>query len=92
MQDEYANNVDNGGFTMASISTVLTYANMFRELFGKERNATYDVQADNVLIPKDPTTGISLEYTGELTLLYHNSPKTLPDKVLHPTFYLSTLQ
>ena len=66
---------------MASISTILTYVNIFRELFSKEPNATYDVQAKNVLIPKDPTIGITLEFTGELTPpLRYNSLNALHTK------------
>ncbi|MCJ1477712.1 hypothetical protein MMC13_006385 [Lambiella insularis] len=61
--DEYANNVNNGGFTMASISNTLANYNNFRELFNMTRNATYDAQAANVLISRDPSTDITLEYT-----------------------------
>ncbi|MCJ1404871.1 hypothetical protein MMC11_008097 [Xylographa trunciseda] len=62
--DEYANNVDNGGFTMASISNALTNLNFFRELFDLPRNATYDDIAANVLIARDPATDITQEYSG----------------------------
>ncbi|MCJ1287737.1 hypothetical protein MMC26_007089 [Xylographa opegraphella] len=62
--DEYANHVDNGAFTMASISSTLTALNFFRELFNLPRNTTYDDIAANVLISRDPATDITLEYTG----------------------------
>ncbi|MCJ1242895.1 hypothetical protein MMC30_000091 [Trapelia coarctata] len=62
--DEYANNVDNGGYTMPAISSTLLSYNKFRELFGMERVALYDEQAANVLVSRDPDTDITLEYTG----------------------------
>ncbi|KAK2760021.1 hypothetical protein FQN54_002757 [Arachnomyces sp. PD_36] len=61
--DEYADHVDSGGFTMAVISETLLYANSFRKLFGLEENVTWTEMAENVLIPKDPATGITMEYT-----------------------------
>ncbi|MCJ1385335.1 hypothetical protein MMC17_008457 [Xylographa soralifera] len=62
--DEYANSVDNGAFTMASIGNTLTALNFFRELFDVARNTTYDDIAANVLISRDPATDITQEYTG----------------------------
>ena len=62
--DEYANNVDNGGYTMALIADVLRNVNMFRELFGVERSGVYDDQAANILISRNTDAGIIDEYTG----------------------------
>lgn len=62
--DEYANHIDNGGFTMATISNHLTYANMFRSMFNSTPNATWDTQASNVVIVRDPEADVVLEYTG----------------------------
>ena len=62
--DEYANGVDNGGFTMPLIIDTLKNANLFRQLFGQEANATYEEIADNIFIDKNTDVGIINEYTG----------------------------
>lgn len=62
--DEFANGVDNGGFTMPLIADTLTTANMFRSKFGIEPNVTWNEQAENVLIGRNENAGIILEYTG----------------------------
>ncbi|KAL4891446.1 glycosyl hydrolase family 65 central catalytic domain-containing protein [Aspergillus ambiguus] len=59
--DEYANNIDAGGFTMAVVSETLQYANSFREQFGLEPNDTWTQISDNVLILRE--NGVTLEYT-----------------------------
>ena len=82
-QDEYANNVDNGGFTMPAISNTLLSYNNFRELFGMQRIALYDEQAENVLVSRDPSTDITLEYTGNFHAFTNSS--AIPSQ-------LSTLQ
>ncbi|KAI9825953.1 MAG: hypothetical protein M1826_006844 [Phylliscum demangeonii] len=61
--DEYANGVDNGGFTLASASQVLTTANYFRQLYGQPINDTWTQIANNVAIPYDHS-GITIEYDG----------------------------
>ena len=63
-QDEYANNVDNGGYTMPLIADTLTDANMFRELFGMPINDTFTEQAANIFISRDVAADIIEEYTG----------------------------
>lgn len=62
--DEYANNVDNGGFTMPLVADTLMYANMFREFFGIPQNTTFTEQAENIFISRNPAAGIIEEYTG----------------------------
>ena len=62
--DEYANGVDNGGFTMPLIADTLRNANMFRQLFGMEANSTYEDIASNVFIDRNADAGIINEYTG----------------------------
>ncbi|OAG41171.1 hypothetical protein AYO21_04551 [Fonsecaea monophora] len=62
--DEYANHVDNGGFTMALISTHLNYANQFRSMFNSTPNETWTTMAQNVLIGRDQDADVTLEYTG----------------------------
>lgn len=62
--DEYANHEDNGGFTMPLMGDTLMYANMFRELFGISRNATFDEQAENIFISRNVDAGIIDEYSG----------------------------
>ncbi|EER28261.1 Acid trehalase precursor, putative [Coccidioides posadasii C735 delta SOWgp] len=61
--DEYANHVDAGGFTMPMIASTLIYANSFRQMFGLEQNQTWNDMAENVLISRDPSSSITLEYT-----------------------------
>src|SRR5947207_1655723 len=48
---------------MAMIATTLTYANPFRQLFGLPQNQTWKEMAQNILISRDPATGITMEYT-----------------------------
>ena len=62
--DEYANGVDNGGFTMPLIADTLTNANLFRQRFGLEADPTFDDIAANILISRDAGAGIIDEYTG----------------------------
>ncbi|KAI9852623.1 MAG: hypothetical protein M1838_000071 [Thelocarpon superellum] len=61
--DEYANAVDNGAYTLASASKVLTTANSFRALYGMGVNDTWTTIANNVAIPYD-ASGITTEYEG----------------------------
>ncbi|KAL8674082.1 MAG: hypothetical protein Q9168_001517 [Polycauliona sp. 1 TL-2023] len=62
--DEYANHVDNGGFTMPLIADTLSYANMFRGLFGIPQNTTFTEQSENIFISRNAEAGIIEEYTG----------------------------
>ena len=62
--DEYANGVDNGGFTMPLIADTLTNANTFRQLLGQPINSTFSDIAANVFISRSPEAGIIDEYTG----------------------------
>jgi Glycosyl hydrolase family 65 central catalytic domain len=62
--DEFANGVDNGGFTMSLIADTLTTANELRSKFGVEPNTIWDEQASNVVISRNEEAGIILEYTG----------------------------
>lgn len=62
--DEFADHVDNGGFTMPLISETLTNTNIFREMFGIGANATFQDIADNIFISKNADAGIIEEYTG----------------------------
>ncbi|KAI4149148.1 MAG: hypothetical protein LQ340_004769 [Diploschistes diacapsis] len=60
--DEYANHVDDGGFTMPLVAYTMNSANWFREIMGKSRNTQWDEQMSNLLIPA--AGDISLEYKG----------------------------
>ena len=62
--DEYANGVDNGGFTMPLIADTLTNANMFRQLLGMSTNVTFEDIAANIFISRNAEAGIIEEYTG----------------------------
>ncbi|KAJ5535066.1 hypothetical protein N7527_001320 [Penicillium freii] len=59
--DEYANHVDAGGFTMPLIAETLRHANVFRQQFGLEENATWNEMADNVLVLRE--NEVTLEFT-----------------------------
>jgi len=59
--DEYANNVDNGAFTIASASQLLQQVNQIRETEGLEVNATWKEQAENIEFPR-ASSNITLEY------------------------------
>lgn len=62
--DEFANHVDNGGFTMALIAETLLDANSFRSSFNQTPNNTWTNQAGNVAISRNEDANILLEYTG----------------------------
>ena len=62
--DEFANMVDNGGFTMPLIADTLTNANLFRSMFNQSQNSTWQSQAQNIFIGSNANAGITLEYTG----------------------------
>lgn len=62
--DEYANMVDNGGFTMPLIANTLTNANFFRSMFNQSQNSTWQTQAQNIFIGRNADAGVTLEYTG----------------------------
>lgn len=61
MQDEYANHVDAGGYTMPLIAETLSQANTFRQQFGQAQNATWNQMASNVLVLRE--NGVTLEFT-----------------------------
>jgi trehalose/maltose hydrolase-like predicted phosphorylase len=61
--DEYANMVDNGGYTMPLIANTLSTANTFRSMFNLSTNSTWTAQAQNIHISRDPEADITLEYT-----------------------------
>ena len=63
MQDEFADHVDAGGFTMPMFATTLLYANSFRKLFGMKQNQTWNDMAENILVSRDAASGITMEYT-----------------------------
>jgi trehalose/maltose hydrolase-like predicted phosphorylase len=60
--DEYANHINEPGFTIPLIESHLTDANALRERFGMARNATWDTIAGNLLQPVAPDAPITLEY------------------------------
>lgn len=62
--DEYANMVDNGGFTMPLIADTLTNANTFAGFLGLTPNSTFTDIASNIFISRDGNAGIIDEYTG----------------------------
>jgi len=61
---KHSNHVDNPGYTMALIKTILEHGNDFRIQFGMNPSATWARQAANVEIPVNTDAGIFLEYAG----------------------------
>ncbi|KAJ5152770.1 Acid trehalase [Penicillium canariense] len=59
--DEYANQIDAGGFTMPLIAQTLSYANGFRQQLGLAENETWNKMAEDVLVLRD--NGVTLEFT-----------------------------
>ncbi|KUJ11837.1 glycoside hydrolase family 65 protein [Mollisia scopiformis] len=59
--DEYANNVDNGAFTIASAAELLRVANALRVQQGLEVNSTWETQWQGIEFPTAPSN-ITLEY------------------------------
>lgn len=59
--DEYANNVDNGAFTIASAAELLRLANELRAEQGLSINSTWVAQSQNIAFPSAPSN-ITLEY------------------------------
>ena len=49
---------------MILIEDILTNANVFRDMFGLERNSTFEDQAANVFISRNQQADIIEEYTG----------------------------
>lgn len=62
MQDEYANHVDNPGFTMALIETHLNRSNAFRSNFQLEINAAAANQSSKIEVPVLEEANLILEY------------------------------
>lgn len=59
--DEYANNVDNAAFTIASAAELLRLANNLRVDQGLPINSTWVAQSENIAFPRAPSN-ITLEY------------------------------
>ena len=64
--DEYADHVDNGGFTMPMIATTLNNTNILRQKFGVDPSTDFMNIASNIRIERDADNGIILEYRGML--------------------------
>ncbi|KAF2097185.1 putative acid trehalase [Rhizodiscina lignyota] len=62
--DEYANHIDNPGFTMPLIYTHIENANNFRVRLGLPANKTWAEIAKNINIPVSESADIILEYSG----------------------------
>ncbi|ROV98692.1 hypothetical protein VMCG_06771 [Cytospora schulzeri] len=60
--DEYANNVDNPGFTMALIKTHLDRSNTFRSSFNIETNIAAANQSTDIEVPVSDSADIIAEY------------------------------
>ncbi|KAF2398421.1 hypothetical protein EJ06DRAFT_480350 [Trichodelitschia bisporula] len=62
--DEYANNIDNPGFTLPLIQTHLDAANNLRARFGAPLNKTWVDISKDITIPVNTDADIILEYSG----------------------------
>ena len=60
--DEYANNVDNPGFTTALIQKHLNQTNVFNSWFGLPVNDTWTKHVQKIELPVDPEANLILEY------------------------------
>jgi hypothetical protein len=60
--DEYANHIDDPGFTMVLIQNHLNTANTLRQRFGLAQNTTWSDRASNINIPVNQQADIILEY------------------------------
>ena len=91
--DEYANHIDDPGFTMVLIQNHLNTANTLRQRFGLSPNTTWSDRASKINIPVNQEANIILEYSamnGSISvkqadvvlvddLLDYNSPYSLSD-------------
>jgi protein-glucosylgalactosylhydroxylysine glucosidase len=59
--DEWAENVDNNAFTNAAAKTNLQYANMAAQILGIEKNADWELVANNIPFSK-MANGVTAEY------------------------------
>ncbi|KAJ1567559.1 hypothetical protein HK405_005515 [Cladochytrium tenue] len=62
--DEFANNVNNPGYTMVLIKKHLENANIFRSTLGLATNETWSTISSNIDIPVDSSVNIILEFDG----------------------------
>ncbi|KAH7077889.1 glycosyl hydrolase family 65 central catalytic domain-containing protein [Paraphoma chrysanthemicola] len=62
--DEYANQVNNAGYTTALIQRHLTETNEFNAWFDRPQNASWDNMAGKMRLPINDNAGIIVEYTG----------------------------
>lgn len=59
--DEYASNINNGAFTLASSNLLLKYANSIKEEHGQPINETWELQSNNTAYPV-AASNITIEY------------------------------
>lgn len=62
--DEYANQVNNAGYTTALIQRHLIETNEFNAWFGRPQNSSWDKKASKMQLPVNDRVGIIVEYTG----------------------------
>lgn len=62
--DEYANHIDNGAFTNAGVFVTLKQAIEVAGVLGYEHPSNWSEIADNMIILKDNSSGITLEFDG----------------------------
>ena len=62
--DEYANFRNNGAYTNAGISIIMTAAIQAAQALNMTPDSTWVDVGDHIDVPVDPDSGIILEYTG----------------------------
>lgn len=62
--DEFANQINNPAFTMASVKVHLASANGYRARFGLAPYTLWQEQSDQISLPANAVAGIFLEYDG----------------------------
>jgi trehalose/maltose hydrolase-like predicted phosphorylase len=82
--DEYANNVDNAGFTIALIQRHLNETNMLNSYFGLPENEEWTRKASKMRLPVNQDAQIILEYQNmQGTISVKQADVILIDDLLH---------
>ncbi|OCK75581.1 carbohydrate-binding module family 32 protein [Lepidopterella palustris CBS 459.81] len=90
--DEYANNVDNPGYTTALVQKHLNLTNVFNSWFGLPVNETWTNQASKMRLPVDEQAHLVLEYsTMNASISVKQADVVLLDDILdYPNEYTNT--
>ncbi|KAF1947888.1 hypothetical protein EJ02DRAFT_449361 [Clathrospora elynae] len=82
--DEYANQVNNAGFTTALIQRHFLETNEFNSWFGRAQNTSWADKASKMRLPINEKAGIIVEYTGmNGSVAVKQADVVLVDDILH---------